>query len=262
MGPRTRDRRGRSAPVVTPRTKRKSEPRAASTPAAVIPVVHAVTTDDIVGSAEFLMQATAVMRALGPRGAVHLRAPEATGRRLFDIASALAPLQEETGAWLVVNDRIDVALATGARGVQLTSRSMAVANAQRAIDRAPTGTPRPAIGASVHSAGEAAAAAGASVAERAAWIVAGHVFPTASHPGAPGKGTALLTEICRAVSVPVIAIGGVQPSHVPLLIAAGAYGIAAIRGIWRVVDAERAAAHYLSAYDSVRDASGHGGSGG
>src|SRR5262245_34476393 len=103
------------------------------------------------------------MHAGGPRVAVHLRAAKLTGRRIYELASQLADLQDETGAWLVVNDRADVALTSGARGVQLTSRSMSPAHAARSA-------PALAIGASVHSLDDARAAS----TEGADWLVAGH----------------------------------------------------------------------------------------
>ena len=109
-----------------------------------LPVVHAVTTDEIIARADFVERASGVMRALGARGAIHLRAASATGRQLHRLAAALAALQESTGAWLVVNDRIDIALASGARGIQLTSRSIDAADAGRVMRAFAAGTPRPA----------------------------------------------------------------------------------------------------------------------
>ena len=226
----------------------------------VVPVVHAVTTDEIVATPDFPAAAAAVMRALGPRGAVHLRAPTLTGRRLLDLTALLAPVQEETGAWLVVNDRLDVALAGGARGVQLTSRSMSSADAALALRRAAPRAPIPSIGASVHTPEEARVAAAE---QPPAWLVAGHVFATPSHPGLPERGTSFVRAICDAVDLPVIAIGGVRAADVPLLLADGAHGVAAIRGIWGASDAGVAAAEYLSVHDAVRDArsTDRGGSG-
>lgn len=204
----------------------------------MIPRVHAVTNDEIVARRDFLERAGRIMRALGPRGAVHLRASHLSGRALYALAERLAALQEETGAWLVVNDRVDVALAAGARGAQLTSRSMAVADA-RAI------APGVALGASVHALDEAVA----SVRAGADWLVAGHVFSTPSHAGEPGRGPAFVEELTRVITIPVIAIGGIVPKHVTLLRRLGVYGIAAIRGLWEPDDAERAAIDYLSRHD-------------
>jgi thiamine-phosphate diphosphorylase len=218
------------------------------------PVIHAVTTDAIVARDDIVPLAASVMRALGPRGAVHLRAHAASGRRLFDVATALAQYQAPTGAWLVINDRVDIASSVTARGVQLTSRSLTLSDARRALQVAQAQSPPLSIGASVHSVADARAAMTDAGDGIPAWLVAGHVFSTPSHEGAPERGTSFLSDICAAVPIPVIAIGGVRPPHVRQLLSAGAYGVAVIRGIWHALDAERAAADYLSAYDAVRDA--------
>lgn len=209
-----------------------------------IPVVHAVTNDEIAHDAAFERKARAVMAALGTRGAVHLRAALLSGAELHALAERLADAQRETGCWLVMNDRVDIALAVGARGVQLTSRSMGVVDA-RAIAHALA--PSIAVGASAHDIPTATDAE----AHGATWIVAGHVFPTRTHPGEHGRGTAFLTSVARAVRIPVIAIGGIRPRQVAGLRAAGAAGVAAIRGIWNEDDAEAAARDYLSSYDAV-----------
>ena len=208
-----------------------------------LPVVHAVTSDEIVARADFLDVACAVMSALGPRGALHLRAGRSTAARLQGLAASLEAAQAVTGAWLVVNDRLDLALACRARGAQLTSRSLRVADARRAA-------PALAVGASVHSLAEARAAAE----EGASWLVAGHVFATATHPGDEGRGLPFVRAIAATVDVPIVAIGGVKPEHCAVLRQAGAYGLAVIRGIWDAANAERAASDYLSAYDDAAGA--------
>ncbi|HKP16697.1 MAG TPA: thiamine phosphate synthase, partial [Gemmatimonadaceae bacterium] len=99
------------------------------TGAKALPVIHAVTSDEIVLREDFIDIACAVMAALGPRGALHLRAGRITGARLQTLAGGLEAAQAITGAWLVVNDRVDLALGARARGAQLTSRSLRVADA-------------------------------------------------------------------------------------------------------------------------------------
>jgi thiazole tautomerase (transcriptional regulator TenI) len=84
--------------------------------------------------------------------------------------------------------------------------------------------------------------------------VAGHVFATTSHPGEEGRGLSFLRAVSNAVSIPVVAIGGVRPEHCRLLRESGAYGLAVIRGIWGATNAERAASDYLSAYDDAAGA--------
>jgi thiazole tautomerase (transcriptional regulator TenI) len=202
-----------------------------------IPVLHAVTSDEIVLRSDFVDRARRVMHAGGPRVAVHVRAPRLGGRRLHELACRVAELQHETGAWLVVNDRADVALTSGARGVQLTSRSMSAEDAR-------VFAPPLWIGASVHSQQDAQVA----VDGRARWLVAGHVFETTSHPDAKGRGTAFVAQLAATFSVPIIAIGGVRPEHVLALRSAGAHGVAVIRGVWHASDAGAAVIDYLSAH--------------
>jgi thiazole tautomerase (transcriptional regulator TenI) len=204
-----------------------------------LPILHAVTNDEIVARESFLEQAASFARAVRDRGAIHLRGHRQTGRRLYEIARRLVELQQDTGCWLVVNDRADVALATGARGVQLTSRSMSVRDA-RSVSSAL------AIGASVHEVEEGVRAARAG----ADWAVAGHIFPSTSHPDEPERGPALVRAIAARAPIPIIAIGGVLPWHVPLLRGAGAHGVAAIRGIWDADDAGSAAIDYLYSHDA------------
>jgi thiamine-phosphate diphosphorylase len=179
------------------------------------------------------------MCALGSKGAIQLRTRWLPAARLYELASALTEAEKSTGCRVIVNDRVDIALASGAHGAQLTSHSLSVEQARVVAPNLP-------LGASVHSADEAVAAARAG----ADWVVAGHVYTTPSHPGQPGRGVELVSAITAATTIPCIAIGGILPEHVPALRDAGAHGAAVIRGIWDASDAERAAFDYVSAYDS------------
>ena len=206
-----------------------------------VPRIHAVTDDLILAHPEFTSRARGVMTALGPRGAVHLRARYLTAAQLYAIALALGDAQESTGCWLVVNERLDVALAAKTHAAQLTTRSLTVADARVVAGDLP-------LGASIHSAQEALEA------ERdgADWIVAGHVYPTESHTGAAGRGVELVAEVTAKTTLPCIAIGGVRPANIGTLRDAGAWGVAAITGIWGAASAEAAATDYLSHYDGAR----------
>ncbi|HEX6049445.1 MAG TPA: thiamine phosphate synthase [Gemmatimonadaceae bacterium] len=208
--------------------------------AARVPVLHAVTSDEIVQRPDFVPRARRVMHAGADRVAVHLRVQRLRGRALYDLACQLVEVQNATGAWLVVNDRADVALAAGARGVQLTSRSMSVEDGRRAAPSLP-------IGASVHSPEDAERAVEAG----AQWIVAGHVLETEPHPAEQGQGVAFIERLATVHAVPVIAIGGIRPEHVAALKTAGAYGVAAIRGVWNASDAGAAVIDYLSAHGAL-----------
>jgi len=201
-----------------------------------VPVIHAVTNDEIVLRADFLERARHVMQAGGARVAVHVRAPRLGARELYHFACSIVQLQSETGAWAIVNDRADVALASGARGVQLTSRSMAVADVVAfASDLC--------VGASVHSMQDAQSSREGG----ARWLVAGHATAD-STAGEIDRGTGFIERLTADSAVPVIAIGGVRPENVSRLVAAGAYGVAVIRGVWNANDAGAAVIEYLSAH--------------
>lgn len=229
-----------------------------------IPIFHAVTDAASVARPGFLDIAARNMRAMGSRGAIHLRAALLPARLVHDLAVELVVIQQETGCWLVVNDRIDIALAVGARAVQLTSRSLAVADAKRIARGIP-------VGASVHSIADAEAAERAG----ADWCIAGNVFPTPSHPERQGGHATFIRAITAAVSIPVIAIGGVTPDDVRVLLDSGAYGVATIRGAgWDASTTEQAErtetvlnahsvgspagalAGYISEYDAYRRGEG------
>ena len=177
----------------------------------------------------------AVMRVLGDKGAIHVRSQLLDTPTLFSITLALLELHEQTGCWCIVNDRVDIALACGVQGVQLTHKSISVPDVQRIA-------PALRIGASVHTPDEARDAEQAG----ADWCVAGHVFETQTHPGIPRQENSFINEVVAAVSFPVIAIGGIRPEHVRSLVHRGAHGVAAIRGIWTDENSELAASRYLS----------------
>ena len=226
-----------------------------------VPVIHAVTDSAAVCRPDFLHTAERNMRALGSRGAVHLRGHMLPAKLLHGLAEKLADLQADTGCWLVVNDRVDIAAAVGARGVQLTSRSMTVRDA-RAV------APRQRVGTSIHTLQEALD----SERDGADWCVAGNIFPTPSHPDRDGAKESFVRDLVGAVSIPVIAIGGVEAEDIPALLDAGAWGVATIRGSgWdgrtesiapeahaTVLDARAGTspvsplARYISTYDAYR----------
>lgn len=154
--------------------------------------------------------------------AVQVREKDLGAADLAFLCRRIRGLTLDTGALLVVNDRVDVALAVGADGVQRASTSLPVKDI-----RALVGT-RLRIGASVHSLPEALEAE----VNGADWLVFGPVYDTPSKRafGLP-QGLDKLARVATAVRIPVIAIGGVTPERVREVRRAGASGVAVISAI-------------------------------
>jgi thiamine-phosphate pyrophosphorylase len=126
---------------------------------------------------------------------------------------------------IIVNDRLDVALAERAGGVHLGEKSLPLAEAKRLVGN--RDEPKDfVIGVSCHSLEAARAAAN----DGADYLFFGPVFATPSKAafGAP-LGLERLAQVCSAVSVPVLAIGGITLGNVAACLSAGASGIAAVR---------------------------------
>ena len=149
---------------------------------------------------------------------VQIRERDLEGRALAALVAEAVAMTRGTRTRVVVNDRLDVAVASGADGVHLRADSIPIA-AARAM--APSSL---VIGLSVHSEAEAVAAA-----LQVDYLIAGTVWPTSSKSGDhPCIGPQGLAAIVRAARVPVLAIGGVTVDRVTEVAAAGASGIAAI----------------------------------
>jgi thiamine-phosphate pyrophosphorylase len=174
--------------------------------------------------------------------AVQLREKDLAVRDLLALARDLRESTRRHGARLIVNDRVDVALAAGADGVQRTHVSLPV-SALRAI-----ASPGFLIGASTHSVAEARAAE----ADGADFVVFGPVYDTPSKRvyGAP-QGLGALEAVASAVSRPVIAVGGITPARVREVLAVGAAGVAVIRGIYGAARPADATKAFLDALGSA-----------
>ena len=187
-----------------------------------VPLLHVIATDEVAEARSFVANAGNLMAAGRERIALHLRLRRTDGRNLHRLAVSLGNAAAESGAWCVINDRVDVALTSGAQAVQLGRGSLPV----NAVHRLREG--RFAIGASVHSVVEALERA----AEGADFVVAGSVFSTATHPGRAPAGPALVAS-CLEAGVPVVGIGGIESGNARQVLKAGACGIAVIRAVWQ-----------------------------
>jgi thiamine-phosphate pyrophosphorylase len=170
---------------------------------------------------------------------VQLRNKSASAAASFAEARQLLELTRRSGARLAINDRLDVALASGADGVHLAAQSLPVDAATHLAGG------KLLVGRSVHGLDEARVAAGAG----ADYVTFGHVFPTTTHPGLPPRGLDELATIVAAVDVPVFAIGGITADNLPSVLATGCAGIAVISAILADADPAKAAARLRGVLD-------------
>lgn len=159
--------------------------------------------------------------------AVQLREKDLEGKELFNLAEKVRDLCTRYHAALFINDRIDVAYAIDADGVQLGKTSLPIETARELLGPIRT------IGASTHSLEETRDA------ERqgADFILFGPVYFTTSKAtyGAP-QGLAALKKIVENIALPVYAIGGIKPENVEEVMSAGSRGIALISAVMAAID--------------------------
>lgn len=201
------------------------------------PVVHLITDRRL--APELAARLDRALAGAPPgRVAVHLREKDLAGRDLLALARSLGAVCRARGQRLLVNDRVDVALAAGADGVHLPAAGLPPAEVRRLLG------PSALVGVSCHSAADVLRARDGG----ATYATFGPVHDTPSKRafGAP-VGLAALREAAR-LGLPLVALGGVDAGNAPDAVAAGAAGVAAIRA-WLVgPDPRGAVAALLAAF--------------
>jgi thiamine-phosphate pyrophosphorylase len=196
-------------------------------PASKTPIICYVTDRKSLGEGEGGTGVLGRIRGAIAAGVdwVQIREKDLSGRELLGLAREA--VAAGGGARVIVNDRVDVALAAGAAGVHLGRESLGAREVVRWCRGGGGNAPADfLVGVSCHGLEEAREAESAG----AAYIFFGPVFDTPSKRGmGQPQGVARLAEICRGVTIPVLAIGGVSEANAGDCIRAGAAGIAAIR---------------------------------
>ncbi len=221
----------------------------------MIPPLHLITNDLVVGSSGFLDRAKAAIVAGGDRVVVHVRSRETPPRVVLKLADELHRACADSGARVSLNDRLDVALAVGTGWAHLGSDSMRPSAARQAVG------PDCVLGVSLHSVAEVEDLG--DYFDFVDYVVAGHVYETRSHPGVPGRGLKLIHSVREVFDNPgrdtplssdseirargLIAIGGVSTDRVAEVVEAGADGVAVLSGVWDSGDPGKAVTRYLQA---------------
>lgn len=171
----------------------------------------------------------------GGADVVQLRMKDTDGGEMLEKAKAIQEIAQQYCKFFIVNDRLDIAVLAGADGVHLGQTDIPVQEARRLVGDEMI------IGVSASTVEEAVKA----VDDGADYIGVGSIFNTSTKPDADqGIGLDTLMDICQAVDVPVVAIGGINMGNIRDVIRAGADGAAVVSAIMTKPDI-KAAAHEL-----------------
>lgn len=166
----------------------------------------------------------------GGADVLQLRDTQASARALLREARRLLPLTRAARIPLIINDRLDVALAAEADGVHLGQADLPLQEARALLG------PRRLIGISTHSLEQALAAD----IERADYIGFGPIFATPTKPEYPPIGLTLIPELAATLSIPFFCIGGIDATTLHDVLAKGAHGVAVVRAVCAARDPESA----------------------
>jgi thiamine-phosphate pyrophosphorylase len=173
---------------------------------------------------------------------VQLREKEWPSGRLWPLAQRLRERCRGAGVTLIINDRVDLAVALGADGVHLGQDDLPPARAR------PLLRPGMILGLSTHSVEQARAASAAG----ADYVAVGSMFPTATKPEFQLVGPELIRVVRGEIRVPLIGIGGITTDNVAEVVRAGADGVAVISAVCAAPDPERATRRLVEAIRAAR----------
>lgn len=170
---------------------------------------------------------------------LQLREKTASAGEILTLARTLLPLCRARKVPLLINDRVDIALAAGADGVHLGQDDLPLPDARALLG------PDRILGATAHTVEEALRAQ----AEGADYLGVGAMFPTGTKTDTVPTSADTLKAICAAVSIPVVAIGGVNAQNLPTLAGTGIAGAAVVSAIFSQSDLTAAARTLRTAAD-------------
>lgn len=178
----------------------------------------------------------------GGADTIQFREKGRTTKEMVRIAADMQALCRAAGVTFIVNDRVDVAIASNADGVHLGQDDLSIPLARKLLGE------RAIIGGSASTIQEARKCH----AEGADYVGFGPVFPTGSKPDAgPASGLEMLREVVETIPLPIVAIGGITTENAPLVLKTGAHGIAVISAVCCQADPKAAARSLRCVLDGV-----------
>lgn len=188
-----------------------------------MPEIFVLTNRTLIGSRSLSQVINAVVE--GGADTIILREKDLLPSELYKIASKAMEICRGSKTKLFINSSVEVALAADADGVHLGFGSLPVDAVRRLL-------PRKIIGVSVHTLEEAETAQSMG----ADYVLAGHVFPTNSKAGQPGRGLQFINQLSTQLQIPLIGIGGINYRNASDVVHAGAAGIAIMSAVMESVN--------------------------
>ena len=164
---------------------------------------------------------------------IQLRMKEAPDTQAEEVARQALALCRAAGAVFIIDDRVDVAIACDAAGVHVGASDLPVAVCRRLLG------PDKIVGATAKTVEAAVAAYN----DGADYLGTGAIYPTTTHVTTKVTPVSVLNDVCRAVPIPVVAIGGLNADNMDVLADSPIKGIAVVSAVMKADDPCAAAAH-------------------
>ena len=191
-----------------------------------------VITDSTYHTTETLLRAVDEACA-GGATLIQLREKDTGGRDYLALAQQVKAVTDKYGVPLIIDDRVDVAIACDAAGVHVGASDLPVAVCRRLLG------PDKIVGATAKS----VEAAKAAYEDGADYLGTGAIYPTTTHVTTRITPVETLDEICRTVPIPVVAIGGLNADNMDVLADSPIAGVAIVSAVMKADDPRAAAAH-------------------
>ena len=200
-----------------------------------------VITDSTYHTTETMLHAVEQACA-GGATLIQLREKESGGRDYLALALRVKEVTDRFGVPLIIDDRADVALACDAAGVHVGATDLPVAVCRRLLG------PDKIVGATAKT----VEAAKAAYADGASYLGTGAIYPTTTHVTTRITPVETLDEICRAVPIPVVAIGGLNADNMGVLANSPIQGVAVVSAVMKADDPRAAAEHIKNTYLAMK----------